>query len=346
MLFRSNIVVNAVDENSGTTKEEMKYSSLVREQLNPWLIRFNTSMGIPNPENPPVLPKSMEELELFENIGAFKLPDEIAMEKIAIYTNQIGKLDDETKDDLIYDLFVDAFACIVVEQDPSNGKFVPQRWDTLDIILEDSKKTDFSDSTWGGYIEWFTIHKLRIETDWSEDDIKSLASGVSGKYGNPSDIDYSVENGSYRFDDFRVPVLHSFWKSIDEEYYSERETSRGTIQTYEPYKNNGITPPKERNKRKLKKVSLRRLYHTKWVIGSDKVFDYGIVTNTPYNFGKNDVEFPIQLVRLRGKSKIESMIPIEDQIELTFIKTQNAISKAPPPGIAIEWSSLDRKSVV
>lgn len=334
-----NVVVNAVDERSGATKEGMKFRSWVMEQLKPWLVRFNTAMNIPNTENPPVRPQTPQEMELFENIGAFKLVAEIAMEKLLVHTNALAKMDDELKDDLVYDFLVDGFGCIVTEQDIV-GKFIPKRKDVLEIILEDSKLNDFSDSTWGGVIEWYTIHQLSLETGWDDDDMLELASGYTGMYGNPEEIDSSVENGSYGFTSFRVPVIHSFWKSIDEEYYSERETNKGPISVYEPYIKNGTTPPKERNNRKLRKVSIRRLYHAKWIIGSDKVFDYGIVTNTPYNFEKNDVEFPIQLFRMKGKPKIESMIPIEDQIYLTFIKTQNSIAVAKPPGVAIEWSSL------
>lgn len=340
-----NVVVNAVDERSGATKEQMKFRSWVLEQLKPWLVRFNTAMGIPNQENPPVRPQTPQEMELFENIGAFKLVAEIAMEKLLVHTNNLAKIDDETKDDLIYDFFVDGFGCIVTEQDASSGKFIPKRKDVLEIILEDSKLSDFSDSTWGGVIEWYTINQLSIETGWDDDEMLEFASGYTGMYGNPEEIDTSVENGSYGFNGFRVPVLHSFWKSIDSEYYTIKEGENGSMTFYEPYRvtQKGINiKPKVYNDKdkKTTRTDIRRLYHGKWPIGSNKVFDYGIVTNTPYNFEKNDVEFPIQLFRMKGKPKVESMIPIEDQIYLTFIKTQNAIAVAKPPGVAVEWSSL------
>lgn len=335
-----NINVQAIDENSGTSREELKFGAYVTEQLKAFLTRFSVSMGIPLPETPPVLPQSIQELELFENIGAFKLPTEIAMEKLIIHTNNLAKMDDETKKELIYDGLVDGFQCVVVEQDTSSGKFIPKRADVLEIVLEDSRRADFSDSTWGGLLEWYTAHQLRIETGWDEEDIQQLVGTARGLYGNPEQVDYSIENGQYGYDDFRIPILHCFWKSIDSEYYSERESEKGKIRTYEPYTDKGTKPPKSRKSRKLEKVDIRRLYHAKWVIGSKKVFDNGIVTNSPYNFGKNDVEFPIQLYRLKGKPKIQSMIPIEDQIQLTFYKMQNNIAKATPSGAAIEWGAL------
>jgi len=338
-----NIVVNATDENSGAEREEMKFSAYVREELNKygWLTKFNASMGIPEPQSPPVQPASRQELELFDNIGAFKLPAEIAMENVAVHTINISQLDDETKDELIYSGLTDGFQCLVTEQDVNTGKFVTQRKDVLEIILEDSKYPDFRDSTWGGYIEWYTIHKLAIETGKPESELQSLAGSVSGEYGNPEQVDVSVENGAYKFGNFRVPVLHCFWKSIDTEYYSKRTTSVGTKQFYEPYTNNGTMPPKQKKNKNITKSSIRRLYHAKWVIGNDDiVFDHGIVTNTPYNFGTKDVEFPIQLYRLPGKPKIEGMIPIADRIHLTWLRTQNEIANARPSGYTIEWSSL------
>ena len=340
------IVVNAVDENSGTEREELKYGALVTDQLKALIARFNIVFGIPDSQEQPVRPKSIEELELFENIGAFKLPYEISMEKALKHTFDISGFDKQLKDDIIEDYLVDGYSCVVVNQDPVTGKFVPEHKDTLDIILEDSKKADFSDSSWGGYIEYYTTHKLRIDTGWDEDKIRALAESFKGDHGNPKIFDDSKRNGQFAYDDYRIPVLCSFWKAIDNEYYSERNTKNGPKETYEPYKNNGTRPPKERKNRKLEKVSIRRLYTAKWPIGADSkdVFDHHPVTNTPYDFGKNDVEFPIKLNRIKGKSIFESMIPVADQIYLTFIKTQNAIAKAPPPGLAIEWGAIQNIS--
>ena len=337
-----NIEVNATDENSGAEREEMKYMAYVKTELNKygWLTKFNASMGIPEPERPAVQPASRDELELFDNIGAFKLPVEIAMENVASHTIDLSQFDSETKDELIYNGLTDGFQCVVVEQDVNTGKFVPQKKDVLEIILEDSRYPDFHDSTWGGYIEWYTIHKLAIETGKSEKDLQSLAGQVAGQYGNPEQVDVSIENGYYSFGDYRVPVLHCFWKSIDTEYYTKRETSTGIKQFYEPYRDNGTKPPKSKKGRKTFKTNIRRLYHSKWVIGSDIIFDNGIVTNAPYDFGTKDVKFPIQLYRLPGKPKIESMIPIADRIQLTWIRTQNEIAKARPSGYTIEWDSL------
>jgi len=339
------ININAVDENSGSMREEMKFRSYIEQQLKAVITRFNAAFDIPDMnEQSQVRPKSLDELELFANIGAFKLPYEIAMEKAILDSLNESYFDDELKDDIIRDLFVDGYASIVVQQDPSDGKFKCERKDVLDIILEDSRKNDFSDATWGGYVEYYTIHKLRIDTGWSEDDLKKLAESVTGVYGNPENFDYSKRNGQFWYDDFRVPVLHSFWKTIDTEYYSKRETKVGPKEFYEPYRGNGLKPPKKKNGRDLNKVAIRRTYHARWVVDTEKVFDYGIAPNAPYNFGINDTEFPIKLYKTKGKPKLESMIPIEDQIYLTFIKTQNAIAKAAPPGLAIEWGSIQNIS--
>jgi len=333
------ITVNAVDENSGATREELKFGSLITAQLQPLILRFNSIFQLPDSQEQKVMPKSIEELELFDNIGAFKLPYEIAMEKAISHTFDISDFDKDLKDDVVSDFLVDGYSCVVTSQDITNGKLVAAHKDTLDIVLEDSKKANFSDSSWGGYIEYYTINKLRAETGWKEDRIMSIADKYKGEFGNPKVLDTAHENGQYNYDDYHIPILHSFWKAIDAEYSSERKTKNGPVAFDEPYRANG-KPPKKRNGRQLDKVNIRRLYNAKWVLGSEDIFDYGIVTNTPFNFGNNDVEFPIRLYKIKGKPKIESMIPIEDQIYLTFIKTQNAIAKAAPPGLAVEWGSI------
>lgn len=333
------VVVDAEDENSGTMREEMKFGSWVRAELQMLTKSFFTIMGIPDANTEPVKPKSLEELELFDNIGAFKLPYEIGMEKALEHTNFISRLDKETKDRIIEDFIIQNYACLITEEDPNSGKVLTKRADVLDIILEDSREQDFNDSTWGGRIEYYTLHNLRIQTGWSEERIEQLANHFTGNFGNPQSFEDNEDHGKYNYDDFRIPVLHSFWKTVDSEYYTQRNARNGPIEVYEPYSKKGKAP-KEKKGRDLNKTDIRRLYHARWVIDTEEVFDYGIYPNTPYNFGKNDVEFPIELIRLSGKAKIESMIPIEDQIFLTYLKTQNAIAKAAPPGLAIEWGSI------
>ena len=340
------IVVDAEDENSGTLKEEMKFEAWIREELKPVLEEFNIMLNIPDATQQQVKPKSLEELELFENIGAFKLPYEVAMEKLLSHTEFISKYEKLIKENIIADFVTIGMSATATYFDFNSGK-VKYKWvDVEDLILENSRLNDFSDSSWGGYIEYYTVHQIRMETGLKEDDIYQLASKYVNMFGNPGSISPDMVDGRYNYDDFQIPVLHAIWKAVDTEYYTKKTKDGITSYHYEPYrttKKGKPIPPKVYNKenKKTSKTSIRRLYHARWIIDTDYLFDYGIVTNTPYNYGTNDVEFPISMYKIKGKPPIESMIPVEDQIYLSYIKLQSAIAKAAPPGLAIDMNSLD-----
>lgn len=336
------IEVSAIDEKSGSIKEDLKYGSLVKSQLKAVLASFSAVFDLPQEEQDQVLPESIHDLELFDNIGAFKLAYEIAMEKMISHTEEISEIDTIIKDHAVEDLMVDGFFGMLSFQDPITGKTVHERKDVLDIILEDSSYEDYKDATYGGVVEYFSIHKIREITGWKEEKVEKVAEQYHGSQGLSGEFNNSRNaSNQYNYDDYKIPTLHCYWKSIDTEYYSERETKNGPVRFHEAYKKNGA-PPKKQGRRDLDKGDIRRLYETYWIIDSDEIFSNGIVTNTPYNFGMKDVEFPISLIKTKGKKpKIESMIPIEDQIYLTFIKTQNAIAKAAPPGLAIELGAIE-----
>lgn len=330
------VLVDATDERSGTLREEVKYMSYVKNQTKALLAKYNAIFELSDSNEEKITPSSIMEMELFENVGAFKLPYEIAMEKAISHVHDENELDSELKDKIIADFMTDNMSCLVTIQDAVTGKAVPKRKDVLDVVLESGDSP-----TYGGYIEYYTAHKLRIETGWKEERIFKLCQKHQGSFGNTGTANEEMnDSGDYNYDDYKIPILHCYWKAIDSEYYSDRDTDRGPMKKYESYRRNGSLPPKDRKDRKLTKTDIRRLYECKWILDSEEVFGYGIVTNSPYDFGKSDVVFPITIKKLTGKPKIESMIPIEDQIYLSFIKMQNAIAKAAPPGIAVEYNSI------
>lgn len=338
-----NVTVEATDERSGSLRDDMKWDSWVRNELKAELKKFNLMMEIPDFNEEEIKPSSIGELELFENIGAFKLAYEIGMEKLIEHTENISNFN-LIKDELIADFAVYGFAAMMNYQDPNTGKFVEKHVELEDVILENSKKRDYSDSTWGGVIEWYTIHELRLHTELEEEDLLTLVDTYKGEYGNPDNYEVELVTGAngayYKYDDFRIPVLHAFWKTIDSEYYTTKSKNGKEKTYYEPWRDGNPKVFNNDNK-KTSRTDIRRIYHGRWIMNSEFVFDYGILPNSPYNYGKKDTEFPIRLYRVKGKPKIESMIPIFDQIYLTYIKMQNNIAKAPPPGLAIEMSSVE-----
>lgn len=342
------VTVEAEDERSGTLKEEMKFDTIVRQEHEELLKVYNQTFNLPELQNQGPKPKSLEEIELFENIGEFKLPYEIGMEKGLSHTEYISK-DDDIKEEAIRDLITIGMTPHMTFVDPESGK-VKYKWlDIENLILEDSAMNDYADSSFGGYVEYLTIVNLRAQTGWSEEKIMSIVNSVAGQYGNKSEADVSInQDGGFAYDDWRVAVLVSYWKSIDSEYNTTKRTKDGiAVDVPEHYKRNGTRAPKVgklKDGKKTSRTDIRRIYQARWIMDTDHIYDYGLMHNIAFNYATSDVEFPIHMVKVKGKPIMESLKTIEDQIMMTFLRMQNDIATANPNGLAIEYGSLSNIS--
>lgn len=345
------VVVEATDENSGSARAELKYSILVKEQLRDVMQYIQQTFKVQLESDNAPLPKSVEELDLYSNLGMFKLPYEIAQEKILSFTQHISD-NPEIKKQLIIDAIQDGYIACDAYVDSVTGLVKYKRVDVTDLIIENSKERDFKDASFYGVPIYYTIVDFRNENPgMSETEVESLAKNFVGKYGNPTDFDFRMnENGTFTYDEFKIMAMKFVWKSTDIEYKTTRINQQGEeIETFEPYrttKSGKVIPPKEYNKdnRKTTRTDQRCLYQTKWVVGTEHVWDYGKFLNTPFDYNFKDTPLPVRLYRLTNKPIVESLIPILDQIEFTFLKLQNDIIKAAPSGMAIEFGSLENIS--
>ena len=346
------IKLECEDEKSGAMREEMMYGLLAQRETSRLFKFVDEVLGIPQPSQEMVYPQSLQELSLFNNMGMFKLPWEIGMKKVLNHTDYLSK-QPKLKRGIIKDLVIGNMAATISYIDPGLGKVFNERVDVGDIVIESSKEEDFSDATYWGWIKWYSILQVREETGWEEEKILTLADSLKSLYNNsPTYTTLATATGNYDYDDFRVPVLCSYWKTIDTEYQTTRKNASGeTVTVYEPYRKKAdgkiILPEVHNSKnRKTESTSLCSMYKAKYVIGSeDLVWDFGKADNIAYNYATKDVEPPLHVIKFPGKSIIEGMIPIEDQIQFTFLRLQNAIIKAPPPGLKVEFGSLENMEI-
>lgn len=342
------IIVEATDENSGAARTELKYSMLVKNQLKDVMAVIQQTFGVQLESDNMPLPRSVEELDLYSNLGTFKLPYEIAQEKVLSFTQHISD-NSEIKKQLIIDGITDGFMGSYTYKDSATGLIKYKRLDVTELILEASREKDYRDATFFGIPEYYSVVDFRNENpEVPEIEIETMARTYSGKLGNPNNSNLGRnEDGSYNYDEYKIMVLYCAWKTTDSEYITTRVNQNGEeVSVYEPYrtaKNGKELPPKEYNKdnRKTTRTDMRCLYHAKWVVGTDHVFSYGKMINVPFDYSFKDVPLPVRLYKLAVKPIIESLIPIEDQIEFTYLKLQNDIIKAAPSGIAIEFGSLE-----
>ena len=328
----------AVDEKSGTLRDEAKYRDLVEGVEAPFFEYVNTMMDMPSmaPQRP--MPSSMEELDMFQQMGSYKLAYEVSMGDALKITSNLSS-DKKVQRAVIRDLLTFKSATVYCYNDSSGVvryKYIPFE----DCILESSMEEDFSDSSWGGWVEYMTIADYRADNpDATDDDAKKLAEQFNGALGNGVDRFEMYNDGTSSFDTFRIPVLNAYWKGVDTEY-TTHHVDGGKIP--EPYRKNGLKPPRviNNNKRQTKKEPLRRLYFAKWVINTDIAYKHERCKDIAFDYFNKDVKLPFSVFSIPGKSIVEQMIPVLDHIQLTYLTLQNAIAKSPPPGLAIDIGAL------
>ena len=160
-----------------------------------------------------------------------------------------------------------------------------------------------------------------------EDNIEVKGNRKSTRYFIKRIYDFPYEKneyGGWNFDRYRIPILHSFWLSTDTNYKTIRKKGDSFIEVDEPYRTT-TRPPKLRNNenQKTDKHDKITVYQCSWVIDTDFVFDYGKMYNQSYDFKNKTPKLPCHLFKIEGKSKLESMIPVLDLIEMTYLKLQN-----------------------
>lgn len=286
------------------------------------------------------LPTDRAELNLYEEMGGFKLQYETAMEKILGFTENYSDYP-ELKRKIIEDFMVANVAGAMDVYDEGQKVVGVEYIDPKEVIIEYSRDKGFTNSRFAAIPQLYTIVELRAMTDICEEELSSIAGKYLGQYGNPKEL---LTN----YDTWTIPVLHSFWKSVD----VESEIGTGTVEINPKkvraselrsgkIKRVGDRFYKKKKNMLLEKSRIKTVYESQWIIGTKHIFNYRKLKNIPFNYATKDAILPIHLYKLPGTSIVERMKPILDQIQLAFLQLQNIRAKASPDGFSIELGALE-----
>jgi len=332
----------AIDPTSGKEREEKKWGLWYQSQYRQELQYIDRNMGIRRAEEQ-FIPENLQELEIYEELGGFKLKKEFAMERGIDFTLYISDWKEISRK-LINDLMDIAAAGAKDYVDKFTGKVRCRYVNPARLIIQYSKHYNHRNSEWGGEIVPMKIVDIRGEApDISEDDLREIAYQYQSINRNPTlaavglEEDLRNEDGSYQYDDFWVDVLDAEIKSIDIKYKQKRTNQRGVTGYYPQDEEWGKII--NTDTRKTKVVRGKTVYRAKWIVGTKHLFNYGHQFDIPRP-GKKEVALSYHFYKLHGRSLVSLMQPNLDQIQLTWLKLQNAIAVASPAGIAVEFSSL------
>jgi len=343
--------LEAVDPLSSSEKdrERQKTEALIKAKQQLLAIKEKTGVDVADVEK---LPDTLEEAEIFMG-NNIKSSSEIAAQ---IATNLTLKWNDFT--DSVYrrcvnDIVTLGMGVVKRENDPNYG-IVTNYVDPLDFIHSDVKDPGFSDMVYAGHIRRMPIHELkRLAGDqFEEEDIKEIAQAAQKKYGydsagmNSMNIDARTNRPSFGYDEFVVEVLDFEFMTVDCMYFEEKESRYGNKGFY--FKGDNYRAPENSVfKRDIKKLENATVYGGCFVLGTDKLFNYGQKTNLPKNIhdlSRVTLSYSAVATNIEDmipKSMVNSCIGFADQLQLTHLKIQQAVAKAKPDGIIIDIEGLE-----
>jgi hypothetical protein len=292
------------------------------------------------------IPETLEEAEIFMDAN-IKSSSEIAAQLATNMTLKWNDFSDSTYRRCVNDVTTLGMAVTKRSNDPNYGIKVDYV-DPKNFVHSYTEDPNFGDIVYAGHVRRVPIQELkRIAGDqFTDDEYEKIADQVTkrSQYDTSSTRSYSNDKGAY--DQYMVDVLDFEFISIDKIVFEEKENKHGNVGFYrkeEGYK----SPSNSVYRREVKTMSNATVYGGSYVMGCEKVFDYGIKKNLPKNIhdiSRTNLSYSVVATNLEGnipKSMVDSCIGFADQLQLTHLKIQQSIAKAKPDGIIIDIEGLE-----
>lgn len=340
---------NVIDPDSRALEEERAYMKLVEAQNADWQNKLKMDMGIPIDEEI-VLPKSKEELDMMKAKDGFKLNVARAMQKIIRHSFNISRWDNVVLKKVIDDLISLGYGVTEDYFDTEDSKFKCGYTDPDSFVAQYSKESDYSDMEYCGKFYYVTISNLRNKCpEVKEEKWKELAGTCVGMYGNPK-FDWTTyskldpNTPALNYDGFKVPVLRACWIDTNIKrklHYNSKYGRKSIIDLGYDSEVKPLTADQVKSgaTQEIKPVFIRQPYECYWVVGQDYVYDFGPIKMAARE-ALNKPQLPFHVEQLLQPSIIDRLVPILDQIVLTFLRYQNSLAMMFERGYAVNVGML------
>ena len=344
--------LESVDPLSSSEKNKRKDKIRVQVENRSALMTLKESTGIVLDMDPSELPESIEEAEIFLDTN-IKTDAEVAAQIATNMTLQWSNFNDTTYRRCVNDIVSLGIAVTKRNNDPSYGIDV-QYVDPVNFVHSYTEDPNFGDLVYAGHVERISIGELRRQVGGqiSEEDFKEIAEKVKTNAGNnPAEYnktryDERMQRTEYGYDNYMVDVLSFEFISVDCIYFEEKKNKYGNSNFYMK----GYEYKERKNsvfERTPHKMEVASVYGGKYIVGTDKVFDYGPMKNVPKNIhdiSKARMSYSVAATNIRRmipKSMVESCTGFADMLQLTHLKIQQAVAKAKPDGLIIDIEGLE-----
>lgn len=285
-------------------------------------------------------PENDEELEMHMNY-TFKHNASIEMEQGIDLVFHTNGMDEKRKQvmEYLFDFGVAGYK----EYIDSNGAVKVRVVNPSKLLISHCNKRDFSDKIHMGEVTEMSIADLkqRAGDQFSEKEYQDIAERFSGTKGFTR-MNTSNKMFSKDYDDSKIQVLEMEFFSVDQMVHESRTDRRGN-------KRFGRAGYNSQNKRKNKYVrsSYKTVYKISWIVDSEYCYDYGLCNDMKRVKSKlMDTDLSYHLFspdfhNMKPLGIMEQLVPIADQIQISWYRLQNTINQARPKGIMIELGALE-----
>ncbi|MDB4301924.1 hypothetical protein N9924_00005, partial [bacterium] len=352
------IQAEAMDEGSMQKYEEEKsaiYANMLMADFSAQMEEM-TGFGLVDKSKP--IPKNKEEADILIDT-TLKQAIEVAMEVAIKFVNNSNNYDTEQKERLIRDLIV--IKICATRRYFDEAKNIRTRYvDPANLIIPYTKDPYMRDLAYGAEVLKMGFNEFVQLTNgqFNNEELLEIGNAV-GKQTVGSNFNLREENGryynssyngSYTSDDFYITIVDFEFRSNNFDLTYEKKY-KSKDKYFLNQKSTGYKPNKyAKGKREVFSKNMQVMYEGLWVVGTDYVANYGLAENMtrPKKGGaySNKVYSRYEVVApgiydMTNKSIVESMIPHDDQIELSYLKLQQAMIKARPSGVAVDASALE-----
>ena len=346
---REDMFVDAIDANSGAATEDAKWQLWAYAKNKQFVDGLQAQSGI-EPQQPSFVPSSIEELEAYEAMGGFKRNYAKSMEKLLKYTMDISGYDDELEEGLLDDLMDIGIGITRTYLDEEDNMFKDEWIDPKYFVVQYSEHNDFRDSEYAGHVKQYSVSQARVMfPQLTEADFEGMAFMYSNRNGNPASSDwdkYNIlnEDGAMGYDSFLLDIFHAEWvdtKMRRKLAYTGRHGHKSMV----PLKDDQeVKPLSERDKKrginqKEIKSNLRKLRICSWIIGTEFIGEWGDA-NMQDRPKKNKVLHNYHVRCLPDASLIAQLKPVFDNLQIGWIRYQDARARALKAGVAINFDKL------
>ena len=342
-----NVIATPVDQLAKSDKDS--YYNKLKSKL---IVRDMMMQQNPELASHPLLqiqsgePLDMEELDMRMEFGEqFNRSKDAEMAiQLAFYQNNY-----KTKRRKIFEDLFDLGVSGVKDYLDENGKPGFRVIDPECIITSYDKNGDFSNIVHAGEIIDVPIVELATIKDeegnpmFDDKELTEFASTIAGQFGNPRLL--GLGTGWMKpYDKFKCKVLDIEFYTYNDRVYKDTTDEQGNTD----FRKSDYARGKKSDKYKRKKIQY--VYKCKWIIGTDKVYDYGMAYDQKRSTdiskkAKTKLSYSLyayNFYQMKAQGMMERLIPYIDDYQLTMLKIQNFKNRAVPSGWWIDLAALEK----